>query len=390
MSRKVDSKRVIGVPTSPLTDYSMPVKNMDQVYGKPGFPTGMGRDPLAQFEMEQAKEAIDELRDLKAKKKRIELQHQIEQEKENLNISTSGGGLNIKGIYNFSAQDIAAISAMPDGDKQGFFDTLQKINAMSAIMPRSGVGGGMNPMLQFMAMGGFGRQGQGQGLGLKDVVELQKTWQTIYQGAGKGNQELTNSLLLKLITETVPNLQNQANSNLQMAYNAQIAHLQANQSDPSRDIRFVKELATELNWKPGGTSDGVEMKRLEMENLWKQKDWEFRMMEHRDRRNLGIVDQILTNAKDLFKRASRENIREMVRPQQEVMIPPPTQNVQPPTQFTGKAPMDPVNRMAPMERIDVSNLKYYNCQGCGIKLSAPSGVTRVLCPSCGAINNVTG
>ena len=248
---------------------------------------------------------------------------------------------------------------------------------------------GMNPMLQWMAMGGFNRQGSG--LGLKDIMELQKTWQTIYTGAGQGKQGLTDSLLLKLITDTVPNLQNQANANLQMAYNAQIAHLQANQADPIRDIKFVKEMGSELGWKPSNTSDAVSMKTLEMENLWKQKDWEFRMMEHRDRRNLGIIDQILTNAKDLFKNVSRENIREFVNPVKQPNLPLPGAPIQQPQPtFTGKAPMNSQPTLNTLERLDVSSLKYYDCQGCGIKLSAPAGITRLLCPSCGAINDVSG
>ena len=246
----------------------------------------------------------------------------------------------------------------------------------------------MNPMLQFMAMGGFNRQGQG--LGLKDIIELQKMWQTINTGAGKGSQELTNTLLLKLMTETVPGLQNQANQNMQMAYNSQIAHLQANQSDPMRDLKFVKEMGSELGWRPANTSDEVSLKTLEMENLWKQKDWEFRMMEHRDRRNLGIIEQVLVNAKDIVKNVSRESVKDMMKrnPQTLPNIPPPHGPPQP-NAFTDKAPMD-ANPLTPMVRTDQSTLKYYQCQGCGITLSAPEGTTQVLCPACGVVSNVTG
>ena len=243
-------------------------------------------------------------------------------------------------------------------------------------------------MLQFMAMGGFNKQGQG--LGMKDIIELQKMWQTINAGAGKGNQELTNTLMLKLITETVPNLQNQASQNMQMAYNAQIAHLQQNQSDPMREIKYIKELGSELGWKPANTSNEVAMKTLEMENLWKMKDFEFRMMEHRDRRTLGVIEQVLTNAKDIVKNVSRESVRNMMKqtPQTQVNIPPPET---PPQQapFSDKAPMD-ANPLNPMVRTDPSTLKYYQCQGCGITLSAPAGTTRILCPACGVVSNVTG
>ncbi|GAG95739.1 unnamed protein product, partial [marine sediment metagenome] len=270
---------------------------------------------------------------------RIELQRQIEREKEALgSVDASGGGLNIKGLYNFSAQDIASVSNMAEEDRQKFMETLQYINMMSSTRSAGGVQG-MNPMLQFMAMGGFNKQGQG--LGMKDIIELQKMWQTINVGAGRGNQELTNNLLMKLITETVPSLQGQASQNMQMAYNAQIAHLQANQSDPMRDIKFIKEMGTELGLKPSNTSEAVSMKTLEMQNLWKEKEWEFRMMEHRDRRNLGIVEQILTNAKDIVKNVSRESVRNMMKqpPQAQPTIPPPENPLQQ-NQFTGKAPMD--------------------------------------------------
>jgi len=389
MSKKADSKKITNLPRSPLTDYTMPVRNMDEYYGKPGR-SGMPNDPLAEYEREQARDAIGELRDLKARKKRIELQRQIELEKDALgNVDASGGGLNIKGLYNFSAQDIASVSNMSEEDRKKFMETLQYINMMSSTRSTGGVGG-MNPMLQFMAMGGFNKQGQG--LGMKDIIELQKMWQTINAGAGKGNQELTNTLMMKLITETVPNLQNQANQNLQMAYNSQIAHLQQNQSDPMKEIKYIKELGSELGWRPANSSDAVAMKTLEMQDLWEQKKWEFRMMEHRDRRNLGIIEQILTNAKDIVKNVSRESVRNMMKqgPQtQQPDIPLPETPPQQQNQFTDKAPMD-ANPLNPMVRTDPSTLKYYQCQGCGITLSAPAGTTRVLCPACGVVSNVTG
>lgn len=51
---------------------------------------------------------------------------------------------------------------------------------------------------------------------IDDIVDMQRTM--AHARAGSGNQELTNTLLLKLMTETVPGLQVQANQNLQMAY----------------------------------------------------------------------------------------------------------------------------------------------------------------------------
>jgi len=394
MSTKKKSKSTANIPRIPVTDLTYPMRDnrrsMTGGYGKPGEGSRMRVDnPLDQIKFERQQDLLKEYREMKGKKEELKLQRELAQMKQEVgSVDTTGGGLNIKGLYNFSAQDIATVSNMPEEDRKKFMETLQYINMMSSTRGAGGVQG-MNPMLQFMAMGGFNRQGQG--LGMKDIIELQKMWQTINMGAGRGNQELTNNLMMKLITETVPNLQNQASQNMQMAYNAQIAHLQANQADPMRDIKFMKEMGSELGWKPSDHSEAVSMKTLEMQNLWKEKEWEFRMMEHRDRRNLGIVEQILTNAKDIVKNVSRESVRNMMRqgPQtQEPTIPPP-ENPPQQEQFTGKAPMD-ANPLTPMTRTDPSTLKYYQCQGCGITLSAPAGTTRVLCPACGVVSNVTG
>jgi len=365
-------------------------RSMEGGYGRPGDGSRLSVDnPLEQIKFEKQQDLLKEYREMKAKKDEMKLKQELAQMKQEVgSVDTSGGGLNIRNLYNFSAQEIEAISKKTPEEQQTFYETLRIIQSMAAMSPTGGVQG-MNPMLQFMAMGGFNKQGQG--LGLKDIIELQKMWQTINAGAGKGNQELTNTLMLKLITETVPNLQNQANQNLQMAYNAQISHLQANQADPMRDLKFVKEMGSELGWKPSTESETVSLKTLEMQNLWKEKEWEFRMMEHRDRRNLGIVEQILTNAKDIVKNVSRESVRNMMKqtPQtQSPNIPPPEA---PPQQapFSDKAPMN-ANPLTPMVRTDPSTLKYYQCQGCGITLSAPAGTTRVLCPACGVVSNVTG
>lgn len=393
MSTKKKSTSTANIPRIGVTDLTYPMRDnrrsMEGGYGRPGDGSRLRIDnPLEQIKFERQQDLLKEYREMKGKKEELKLQRELSQMKQEIgSVDTSGGGLNIKNLYNFTAQELESISKMPDKEREKFMETLQYIGMMSSTRSAGGVSG-MNPMLQFMAMGGFNRQGQG--LGMKDIIELQKMWQTINAGAGKGNQDLTNTLMLKLITETVPNLQNQANQNLQMAYNAQISHLQANQADPMRDIKFMKEMGSELGWKPANTSDEVALKSLEMQNMWKLKDWEFRMKELNDRRNLGIIEQILTNAKDIVKNVSRESVRNMMKqpPQQQVTIPPPEN---PPQQnaFTDKAPMDG-SPMSPMVRPDPSTLKYYQCQGCRITLSAPAGTTRVLCPACGVVSNVTG
>lgn len=394
MSTKKKSTSTANIPRIGVTDLTYPMRDnrrsMALGYGRSG---GISRprmdDPIEQIRFEKQQDLLKEYREMRTKKDELKLKQELAQMKQEIgSVDFSGGGLNIKGVYNLTAQDIEMVSKMSEEDRKKFMDTMQYINMMSSTRSAGGVQG-MNPMLQFMAMGGFNRQGQG--LGMKDIIELQKMWQTINAGAGRGNQELTNNLLMKLITETVPSLQSQASQNMQMAYNAQIAHLTANQSDPMKEIRYIKELGSELGWKPSDHSEAVSMKTLEMQNLWKEKEWEFRMMEHRDRRNLGIIEQILTNAKDIVKNVSRESVKDMMRrqpTQQPPNIPPPEN---PPQQnaFTEKAPMD-ASPMSPMVRTDPSTLKYYQCQGCGITLSAPAGTTRVLCPACGVVSNVTG
>ena len=158
-----------------------------------------------------------------------------------------------------------------------------------------------------------------------------------------------------------------------------------------KEIKYIKELGSELGWKPANTSNEVAMKTLEMQNLWRMKDFEYRLMEHRDRKNLGIIEQVLTNAKDIVKNVSRESVRNMMKqpPQTQPADIPPPENPPQQNQFTGKAPMD-ANPLTPMMRTDPSTLKYYSCEGCGITLSAPAGTTRVLCPACGVVSNVTG
>ena len=173
------------IPRIGVTDHTYPLGNnrvsMERGYGRPGEPRARVIDnPLEQIKLEKQHDLLKVYREMQAKKEELKLQKELSQMKREIgSVNTTGGGLKMGEAYNFSAQDITAISNMPDNEKQNFLETMQKITAMSAMSPRGGAGSqGMNPMLQWMAMGGFNRQGSG--LGLKDIMELQKTWQTIY------------------------------------------------------------------------------------------------------------------------------------------------------------------------------------------------------------------
>jgi len=392
---KTKEKKVVGIPTVPLTQRGYrTVDAMDNVYGRSGGVGGIvnPNDPLAQMEAEETREALQELRDLKMKKKQVELRQKIEREKEALgNIDVAGGGLNIKGMYNFTPMDIQQISKMPEADQQAFYSTLQNIQMMAAMTPRGSGGQAMtNPILYMMATGGLGRQGQG--LGLKDVIELQKNWDTISRGAGKGNQELTNTLLLKLMTETVPGLQTQAAQNMQMGYNAIIQHLSQNQADPLRDLRFLKEGATALGYTPQNVSNDVAKMRIEMEDRWKMKDFEQRQRELDYRRNMGIIQQILDSVQNVTKNVSRDHIRTLFQPKQPQPQPviQPQQVVQP-TADTGLQPYAshkaPMTNAPPAGKVQIVQ---YPCSKCGAAMYAPLGEPRVTCAQCGQVHQTQG
>lgn len=388
---KAKEKKVVGIPTVPLTQRGYrTVDAMDGVYGNPSAPrlSLNINDPLRQMEAEETREALQELRDLKLKKKGLELRQRIEREKETLgSINSSGGGLNIKGMYNFTPSDIQQISKMPEADQQSFYSTLQNIQMMAAMTPRGSGGQTMtNPILYMMATGGFGKQGQG--LGLKDIIELQKNWNTISQGAGKGNQELTNTLLLKLMTETVPGLQQQAAQNMQMGYSAIIQQLQQNQADPLRDLRFLKEGATALGYAPQNVSNEVAKMRIEMEDRWKMKDFDWRSRELEYRRNMGIVKQILDSVQGLTKNVTREHISSLFQPKP----PQPVATVNP--VVTSEKTLEPyVTHKAPMTGVPQEGnvqIVQYPCQKCGAAMYAPLGQTPVTCAQCGQVHQAQG
>ena len=382
-------KKVMATPRSPLNDYSVPVRNMDETYGKPGTPGSMlPADPLAQMEREEALEAYQELRELKARQKTLQMRQKIEVMKEEIgDVDVSGGGLKLAGMFNFSPDDITALSKMPEGDRQAVMDTMRQISVIGGMAKSTGrKGSEANALLQWMAMGGFNR-GQ-QGMGLKDVMELQRMWWTIYEGAGKKDSNLTDTLLIKLLTDTMPGLQTQANQNLQMAYQAQIASLQQNQSDPLRDIKFVKELGAELGWKPGDASEAVAIKTLEMQNMWKMKEWELKTQELQYRRNMGVVQQILgqINVPGIVRTMTRQNVREAMSPQQFGQpVQPVVPRLEPEGQIQPMTP-PPAGMKAPMygaPQPGQIRILHYQCPFCGQDNAALEGTPQVTCVACG-------
>lgn len=396
MSKKKKTTSTANIPRVPVTDPTYPMRDnrssMARGYGKPGgFYGPRSDDPIEQLRFEQRQDLLKEFREMRGKKEELKLQKELSQLKREIGtVDVSGGGLGIKGLYNFSPQDLQMISRMSDAEKEVFYATLQRLTTMAAMTPQGGVGGGMNPLFQMMAMGGFNQRGQG--LGLKDITELGTMWNTIYQGAGRGNQELTNTLLLKLMTETVPGLQQQANQNLQMAYQSQIAHLQQNQSDPMRDLEYAKNMATAMGYAPQAQSAEVAMATLKMQDGWKQKEWEFKMKELGDRKLLGAIDQILKNVDipGMVRSATRQQTREILQPPQPAI--PPVGNPLTPQAVPQQNPMGqkaPMNGQGPPMGGGGGQIVMYTCQGCGAQMSAPAGVPTVTCIACGKVHRTT-
>lgn len=392
------AKKTPQLPRSPLTNRTMKIgfRTLDELYGDPHDVNVRALDPLAEMEREEDRDAVQELRKLRAERRRVEFRRKIEAEKQKLGaVDVAGGGLGIKGLYNFSPQEMQQISQMPEKEKEDFFGTLQRLSTMAAMSPQGGVAGqGMNPMFQLMAMGGFNPRGQ-QGLGLRDITEIGKMYETIYKGAGGGDKSLTDTLLMKLMTETVPGLQAQANQNLQMAYQAQIVQLQANQSDPMRDLEYAKNMAGMMGYAPQAQSADVAMATLKMQDGWKQKEWEFKMKELGDRKMIGMVKEIMKNADipGMVRAATRQQTRDLFNPQPavpsaEAVLPQPGTTQQGPAQnqMGMKAPM---NGMGPPMGDAGVKMMEYTCTGCKAQMVAPAGVPSVTCQSCGKVHQTT-
>jgi len=405
MPEKKKSTSTANIPRIGVTDLTYPMgdnrRRMEAGYGRAGASSGPhSEDPLEAIKFEKRQDLLREYRDAKAQKEELKLQREVQQMRQEVgSVDISGGGLGIKGLYNFSPQEMQQISRMGEAEQEAFYGTLQRLSTMAAMTPMGGVaGGGTNPLFQLMAMGGFNKQGQG--LGMKDVVELGNMWKTVFEGAGQGNQQLTNTLLLELMTKTVPELQVQANQNLQQAYQMQIAQLQANQSDPMRDLEYAKSMSAAMGWAPQAQSSEVAMATLTMQDKWQQKEWEFKMKELGDRKLVGMIDQILkrVDIPSMVRAATRQQTHDMLSPQPPVL--PPAERALPPPGVSPPGFMqNPMGMKAPMDSQGPpmgappagggGRMVIYACQGCGAQMAAPEGGPTVTCTACGKVHRTT-
>ncbi len=371
-------------PKIPLIDPNMPIKitRLDDIYGESALHGGYGMtsDPIDALRREEEMDAVKELREIRRDRKRHELKKKIKQERAALG-QEDAGGLNIQGMYQFTPADIQQISKMPEAEQQQFYSALQNIQMMAAMQPRGGTGGLSNPMLQMMAMGGFGRQGQG--LGLKDVMEIQQMTKNIYDGAGKGNQDLTNTLLLKLMTETVPGLQQQASQAQIQGFGAVIQMLKDNQSDPMRDLNYLKQGAAALGYTPQNVSTEVAKMRIEMEDRWATVAHEDRRKELEYRRQLGVMEKVLDTVTGLTKNVTRDHISTLFKPKQQQVVPQP--------QVVPVTPTVPTNVQGNLIKTPPTGspqIVKYQCQKCGADMYAPQGQSPVTCAQCGQVHEL--
>lgn len=362
--------RVIGVPNIPLTQRGyMTVDKMDDVYGSNSGAAMSANDPLAQMEREETAQALKELRDLQVQKKTKELQNRIEKEKAELDGSSSP----TKGLYNFTAADVANISKMGDAEKQAFFQTVQMINSTAAMQSP---GGGQNPMLALALAGGLGG-GRQQGLTAKDVLDIGNQYANLFQGAGKGDGELSKTLLLNLLTTTLPQWQNSSIQNMQMAYQAQIAQLQQNQADPLRDLKYLKEGAEALGYKPLSASTDIEKLRIEMDNTWKSKEFDLRVNELNYSRQLGLIKEIMNNplVEQLAKGFGRGTVGPAAAQRPATTVTEAPNPLGPPQMLQPQADAAPQDKKQP--------IIMYTCPNCKAQIYAPLDQTQVTCTSCG-------
>lgn len=392
-------KKTPQLPRSQLTKRTMNIgfRTLDELYGDPNNVNITSLDPLAEMEREDDRDAVRELRELRATRRRVEFRQKIEAEKQKLGaVDVAGGALGIKGLYNFTPQEMQQISRMTEPEQEAFYATLQRITTMAAMMPQGGVGGqGMNPLFSLMLSGGFNPRGQ-QGLGIKDITEIGRMYETIFKGAGGGDKSLTNTLLLELMTKTVPGLQLRSDQNLHQMYQTQIAQLRETQSDPIRDMKYFQELAPMMGYGSKSQSESVAMATLEMQDRWKRTEWEFKTKELADRKMIGMIDKILerVNIPKMVQAATRQQTREMFTPQQPV-LPPVDPNAQvlnpqePLPGFSQKAPMNPQGPPMGAPPVGGGRTVIYACQGCGAQMAAPEGVPTVTCTACGKVHQTT-
>ena len=361
------------LPRVPLTDLDthIGVTDLDSIYGGAPRQGRAEQDPLAELERQESLDAVQELRDLQKQRKMLEYKRRVEKLKQEVGAEdTSGGGLAIRGMFNFSATDLQAIAGMAPEDRQKFMDTVREINMMSSM---GGGGGKVNPIMQLAMMGGFNRTGQ-QGLTAKDVIELQSSLNQIYQNKGGQDDSLTRTLLMKLLTETVPQWQNQSMQNMKYAYDTQIQALKDNQSDPMRDIKYVKELGGMIGLTPGGQDKEVALAQMQMQDRWKLEEFKFRREELANQKLLGTVKQILENVDipSIVRSATRQQVGDQFRAQPQA--PPQSPALPANTAGVGKTQL--------ME-ITCPNPQCKGPDGLPTKIYAPATATQVTCQSCG-------
>lgn len=369
----VGKKRVSVVPESVATNTNYPVYDLDQAIGgiQAGVPAGAATDPLAALEAEETVNAIKELRELQMQKKRAQLLNRVKKEKEEIEMSQQedGSWAAAKGLPNLSLDEMSKISKMPPEEQQRLIQAYQLVGSLQAYkMP----GGQANPLLtMMMATGGLGG-GARQGMTTNDVLQIAQMFNGIYNGAGRGDTDVTKQLLLNLMSNTLPQWQNSAIQNMQMAYQAQIQQLQQNQADPLRDLEYGKKLAESLGFKPSSVSADIEKVRIEMEDRWKLKEFELKANQIQYERNLGLVNQILNNPM----------VAELAR-----LI---TRGIPPAAAAAAQVPS--VNQLSQQQAVTQpqgpttpGSLVKYICPNpqCGADIIAPITQTSVTCTQCG-------
>jgi DNA-directed RNA polymerase subunit RPC12/RpoP len=364
-------RRVAVVPESPLNNTTYPIYDLDAALG--GLQNGGGQaveaDPLAQFEADQDRQLIADLRKADMESKRVEMRQKLEAKKQEVVMKRGPDGVWSGKMPNLSAAEISDLSKKTPEEQQAFMRAYQLVQSMAA-MPASG--GQQNPLLtMMMATGGFGGGGGQKGLGVEEVLKISSMFNGIYNGAGRGDTDVTKQLLLNLMTTTLPQWQNQAIGNMQMAYQAQIAQLQQNQADPLRDLEYGKKLAESLGFKAQGGNAEIEKVRLDMEDRWKLKEFELKANQIQYERNLGLVNQILNNPllTELAKTLARGVGGAAVATVNTAAVNPLANTQQPGLQDASKQ----------------SALVKYICPNpnCGAEIIAPLSQTQVTCTQCG-------
>lgn len=365
------------MPKIPATDMDtgVGVTKLNDIYGQNRSLGGSASaDPLDELDRQERLDAVDELKRLREQKRLLDYKKRVEQLKEEVGAEdTTGGGLAIKGMYNFSASDLQAIAGMPTEERQKFLDTVKEISVMSTM---GGASGKMNPIMQLAMMGGLGG-GRQQGLTAKDVIELQQTMNQIYQNAGHKDDDFTRSLTLKLLTETLPSWQNQSIQNMQVAYQAREQALKEQITNPLEMMSQAKEIAGMMGYTPGGIDKEVALARLQMENTWKLQEFQFRKDEINNQKMLGVVKQILENVNipEMVKAATRQRVGDEFRAQPQPQAPPPAL----PTSQVGAGDTRIVEYQCPSCK---------DAAGQPTKIYAPASQAQVTCQSCGGVYNV--